>query len=311
MPGVTWSMYEADVRPLKERAHHESVHASLERRRVRFSSPTLSVTTSLVQAADAFKHSTVMHEHSDGVAEIDDLCHRFRLWRSKHAEIQCLGFLRDPSSEARHGVYWPENRVLNRTSAAGKSLAVMLDSQDEQILSLLEKRRLALAAALAMLRLHGTPWLGKQWGKHELVIFANAGKLVTTGAFVSTVFDAQSGGYSRYFVPCRAIRNEAIFALGILLIELALDKPFEALKRAEDLEDGDALADFYTAVRVIEDVNRTAGFRYADVVRRCIRCDFDDSGTDLNDPAFQNKVFAGVVAELEEQVSFLEPPGSE
>lgn len=44
------------------------------------------------------------------------------------------------------------------------------------------------------------------------------------------------------------------------------------------------------------------GDRYADAVRRCIRCAFDTRKIDLEDGQFRGAVYEGVVAPLEENL---------
>lgn len=87
-----------------------------------------------------------------------------------------------------------------------------------------------------------------------------------------------------------------------------MEKPFEMLVGPEDLRpDGTKheLSDFYTADRLIDEVYLRAGDRYGDVVRRCVRCEFDHHKSSLTDAGFRRKVYEGVVAVLEMEVADL------
>ena len=102
-----------------------------------------------------------------------------------------------------------------------------------------------------------------------------------------------------------AIRNPMLFALGVLLIELCLGKPMEELKRTDEKISGDSsnpTLDWVAADRLVEDVYDEGGSRYGDAVRRCIRCDFDQRGTSLEDEGFQHAVYEGVVLLLEDDL---------
>jgi hypothetical protein len=48
-----------------------------------------------------------------------------------------------------------------------------------------------------------------------------------------------------------------------------------------------------------------AGARYSDAVRRCIRCDFDQRASSLEDSRFVEAVYRGVVAQLQANYEYL------
>ena len=63
-------------------------------------------------------------------------------------------------------------------------------------------------------------------------------------------------------MPSPEVRNQSIFALGIILIELWFNRPIEALRTADDLDkDGEVnqITDFATARRLTEEIYREAG----------------------------------------------------
>lgn len=86
----------------------------------------------------------------------------------------------------------------------------------------------------------------------------------------------------------RIIRNQTLYALGILLIELLYGKPIEQLGSAEDINcQGTPGVAWCTAVRLIdEDIFSQGGPRYRDVVRRYIRCDFNTQDSKLDSEEF-------------------------
>lgn len=99
------------------------------------------------------------------------------------------------------------------------------------------------------------------------------------------------------------VRNETIFALGIVLIELCLWAGLEKLRSTEDLSnDGtpNSLIDYLTARRLVNDVYDEGGGRYGDAVRRCIHCEFDQRKVSLDVEAFRESFHQGVVQPLED-----------
>lgn len=55
-----------------------------------------------------------------------------------------------------------------------------------------------------------------------------------------------------------------------------------------------------TAERLVEsEIEFEAGRRYSDAIRRCIRCDFDRKGMNLENESFQHAVYYGVIVLLE------------
>ncbi|GAB7366649.1 hypothetical protein MBLNU230_g8631t1 [Neophaeotheca triangularis] len=181
-----------------------------------------------------------------------------------------------------------------------------------------------------MLCLYDTPWLAKQWGCKEVVLFQKGRELIMARPFISTkvnssrpltlvtnppdqyltprvgiqnetVFDSPD----QYFTPCVGIQNETVFALGIVLIELCLRRPFKSLMLPAELNaDGTQheMSDFYTAMRVLVEVDATAGRNYGDAVRRCVQGCLGISDAKLEHDDFRRSIFDGVVAVLQKDV---------
>jgi len=103
------------------------------------------------------------------------------------------------------------------------------------------------------------------------------------------------------------LTNETVFALGILLIELGLRKPFAQLITPADIvlcPDGSrhAITNFKAAKRLSNDLYQEATELYADAVRRCISGNFDVREHDLHNSAYCEEVYRGVVVALERDV---------
>jgi hypothetical protein len=173
------------------------------------------------------------------------------------------------------------------------------------------RARLQLAVTLAssVLQLHETPWLDNSWGKDDILFIKRAGTTAYEHPFVSQRFEnANQSSPDTCKISSsmsRIIRNQALYALGISLIELWYGKPLSALQKTEDQAETDAMTEWNAADRLVEELYNEAGSRYSDAVRRCIRCDFDRRASSLVDTAFQQAVYQGVVVQLKETFDFM------
>ena len=196
----------------------------------------------------------------------------------------------------------------------------------EENTDLTHRDRLTLGFKLAatLLQLYRTPWLAEVWGRDDIV-FIQMQNRDSPSAFFQEPF------ITRSFSPNHELQAETIesrpqrqkslsvrvpplFSLGILLIELSYCKPIEALGPSADLPG--VCADrviagmcqddirFLVALHLLEPGNQRGlnhawtGQRYADAVRRCIRCDLDISEGDYDSDAFHSAVYRGVVEPL-------------
>lgn len=175
------------------------------------------------------------------------------------------------------------------------------------------RRKIALIASWNLLGLYSTPWLQDHiyWKKIGL-IRGDDGSVIDL-PFISKDIAPSVGpsGQSLHADPVSMtyIRNEWVYALGIFLIELCLGKSISQLQEPGDEIPGGMLpflTEYRTATRLIEVVEDQAGVRYGAAVRRCIRCDFDERVYDLDDEAFCQAFYKGVVACLEDDVRQLD-----
>jgi hypothetical protein len=100
------------------------------------------------------------------------------------------------------------------------------------------------------------------------------------------------------------VRNKSLFALGVLLIELSYGKPLESLREPCDMGPNglpNQYTAWLTASRLIKsrEISHREGSSYADAVRRCIKCDFDQIDDTLDDRDFRKAYVEGVVLPLQ------------
>jgi hypothetical protein len=168
-----------------------------------------------------------------------------------------------------------------------------------------DKLRIAVYLASSMLQLYKTPWLDETWNLKDVHFIQRPGNSpadISKQPFVYRKLEPTVTGRVSPTQPSYSIiRNQTLFALGILLIELWYGKPMERLVKNADRDcQGTPGVAWCTAERLLRaDLPFEAGKQYADVVRRCIRCDFDRTDLDLDNESFQRAVYDGVVAPLE------------
>lgn len=245
------------------------------------------------------------------VEQIPDLCRMFaKMQVEQSLNAKCAGYVVD-NSQRKHGIYLLEPPAGNDQASNQKWTAYTLRQVLSRHVSVrkrltqLDKFRVAVDLASSVLQLYKTPWLEESWNEDDVYF------VLRPGAHPSTIY--QHPFIYRKFSsittkPChsasparRVIRNQTLFTLGILLIELLYGKPIEELQMPHDLEcQGTPGVAWCTAERLIEEeIAFEAGPLYSDAVRRCIRCDFNRNESSLDNRDFQRAVFDGVVAPLE------------
>ena len=105
--------------------------------------------------------------------------------------------------------------------------------------------------------------------------------------------------------PRRTIaRNQVLFSLGVVLLEIAYAASLESLKQDSDLRNGqeDQYTAFFTARRLAKCKHSVMGITYHNIVEKLVECVFpcgDDLKNDQLQAAFLNDIICPL-AELEE-----------
>jgi len=180
----------------------------------------------------------------------------------------------------------------------------------------------AAAATWAVLYLAGSPWIDTEWsGKDGLRLFTESKGLHRHRHYpaIPCAFSAseptrhptrpeQSSYASVEEIKAGVIRNKTLFALGILLIELCLNTPFERLRQechsnslSASMGMAAALDDYEVANTCIQRVYLDGGDLYGYAVQRCLRCEFPgrDVTKSFEFEQFRTDFFKGVVAPVQ------------
>lgn len=219
-------------------------------------------------------------------AKIQNLCSEFQ--RAQDNDT-CLGFLE--SNEQQFEIY----NVQKQLPQGSTSLSEVL----RQDLTRMDQLQLAAMLASTLLQLQTTAWLDKNWGKDDIKFYhlsdPLAGRAYVSKGFITPNTEAPPRNHP-------IIRNEAIFALGIILIELSEGQLLPAFETPQDLDmNGQRtfMTEYLIATRLLKRVYEREGTRYGDAVRRCIHCELDEINPDFANDSFRRKYFDGVVSPLE------------
>lgn len=244
------------------------------------------------------------------MAEIQDLCGSLQDMRLTNCGT-CLGYMKTVTSEERHGLYWPEERLVDQASPSFETLANILgkSTAPRYRWTNADARKLAVPLAAGVLRLYDTPWLEKTWSKEKITVVSQNGKILTEHPFISESFNSATSSTvstTQGSMAAVVIRNPTLFALGVVLIEMCMGKSLDRLRQGEELNSNGTkhdLSDYQTSCRLLnsEEISDRFGQRWSDVARRCIYCDLNQAKTSLEDIGFQKAVYNEVFAELEEE----------
>ncbi|KAJ9615801.1 hypothetical protein H2200_001878 [Cladophialophora chaetospira] len=248
-----------------------------------------------------------------------NFCNKMRklLMDSNRPVGRCIGYL-ETSGSSKHLVYI-HSRMNKVTTTRGRhamrALSQLLretscSTQANGPLALHSRLYVGIQLARALLQFHETRWLKEFWSSDDIVVSdaeSIAGnerrQLGDSGQEPYANVSIRGGNLAvtkQVAKPISYIRNRALFSLGKILLELAYQKTFQELQRPEDVESEltDDAKDLRTAKRLVLNVSEKLGPSYAEVVRKCIDCDFG-LGDDLACENLQAGFYQYVICELE------------
>jgi hypothetical protein len=237
---------------------------------------------------------------------LEDLCKAIHL---RQKDISCLGLLVDTDNR-KHRISLAKGTLPYTNQGQMKTISLKLLLTQARKLEKRDRLILGVKLASSVLQLYKTPWLRDIWGKSDIFFVKyedpESGILISK-PFLSKAFQSPVCSITPrvltepYAHPSPDVRNQTIFALGVVLIELWFGRPLETLRLPSDLGDhneANQITDFATARRLSEEIYSEAGDWYGDAVRRCIYCEFDQRNTSLDAEALKEAVYRGVVSPL-------------
>lgn len=250
---------------------------------------------------------------------IIDLCAEVHLqdaYRKGAEPDLSFGFLQDPESPGKRKLFslsHVSNTYPRVIRAIGLKTMLTLEPEQEKPFSpsLSAKQRYSLAASLAqaVLYLSGSPWLNDRWETEQVKLFIQKNSSgcneLLDHPHISYLFGSLKSPPSSptsetadeaFRGIMQRIPNGFIFALGILLVELAINEVFQKSSLEAILH-----GDFLTLRRKLDEVYREAGSLYGNAAQRCVKCEFmgHSSHFDFGLPMFRQQFHHTVVAPLQ------------
>jgi len=255
-----------------------------------------------------------------GSNDIANLC--AEVFGDQRAPETSLRFLKDPEDDEapRFRLGYSRQQSSKPVKALPLKALISADSPPEQnhYISLSSKERYGIAAAVAwgILHLSGGPWLNAgHWDSDKASMFVeqdlNSGReFLSRYPYATTTFSSpvpdrntnlvDTGDDFRHLVP-----NPSVFALGLLLIDLCINKP--ASPQHPDTSRGDnvslttLLDDYQSALKDLDEVYRVAGDSYGYAAERCVKFSFQgrDQYKDFDFSQFRQQFYDAVVAPVQ------------
>ena len=188
-------------------------------------------------------------------------------------------------------------------------------------MALSAKQRYGFAAAIAwaVLHLSCTPWLCDTWDREQVKVFLESTtttlETLSRTPCISYLFETPatpSRSNTADHFNSHHIGNKTLFSLGIVLIELCLNKSFEEFRPSnpEESTTTNIPDDLRIAESKLDEVYNQAGDSYGYAVQRCLRCDFPGRNITktFDFSTFRRHYYNNVVAPL--QATYFRYPAS-
>ncbi|OMP81675.1 hypothetical protein BK809_0002668, partial [Diplodia seriata] len=170
-----------------------------------------------------------------------------------------------------------------------------------------ERVKIAYVLALSLLRLYDSPWLKEKerWTSDDIRFVTTQSPDIDQRAIPHVTASHQQNASSSASPPAgkqifNCVKNYQIYALGIIMLELALGSLLVPTSAGGNVNDPE-VAEFLEAHRLNSNTvaGRMLGPRYGRVVSRCLMCDFSVDDRDLNSVSLQAAFYKFVICELE------------
>ncbi|KAL9612039.1 MAG: hypothetical protein Q9167_003365 [Letrouitia subvulpina] len=255
--------------------------------------------------------------------DIKDLCELIRNIQNSQDDDKCHGVLSD-ENDACYGLYSINARSDVQAPLAsihiGEPLPPLHKAMDKgsrvKRVKLSQGIRYEAAFALGstVLQLHSTPWL-ENWAKQD-ILYLPSGRKDTDQAFVqpyiskrfssSKTPDAASAASDPTNSPNIWVANQTLLTLSIVLIELAYNRPIEALAEAREETNIPIITAQLVAKRLSKQISTEMGQLYQLAVAWCLSCDFGftRSQPNLHSDEFQRSFLEHVIVPLQQSTDF-------
>ncbi|RDW57644.1 hypothetical protein BP6252_13726 [Coleophoma cylindrospora] len=247
---------------------------------------------------------------------IQDVCEHFQLYQKHSHQPTCLGYLNNSCIQR---FYQPP--LEKYPTGKPKSLEDIIIWVSEDPIRILPRSimiQLAASLAAAILQYHSTPWLSELWRSKDIVFFGlddfhlESEKHPLLHPHLNVEFtrlkelgtsqikdEAASTAIEVQQPTAYGARNEVLFHLGVVLLEIGFATPWVTL-RANMLKTlpNKAASDYAIADKLACSLVNSMGPTYSRIIRKCLGCDFGLGETNLESEELQGKFLLDVVVTL-------------
>ncbi|KAL8994644.1 MAG: hypothetical protein Q9169_005445 [Polycauliona sp. 2 TL-2023] len=246
-----------------------------------------------------------------GKYRIDNLCSQIHATEAEPPK-SCIGHFTDDQSQytvftlSRYEDGGSDSSNLHDLLSQHQAFALANGSSVPSGVCLSKRARLQLAVTLAStaLQLHTTPWLGDDWNGRSIRFRQGS----IDQPYISRPFPRTDVpvGQNPNATSC-LIRNQCMFGLGVLLLELSIGRPLEHYK---DPGQPLTLEDWASITRLVKNLNDEESIGYMTALDACISGNFGPQVRELSleNDTFRQAVYQVVVAPLEEDLSRYHQP---
>lgn len=264
-----------------------------------------------------------LDERSLDLCLIPDVCEHFQSRQRNSQQQFCMGYLNDTCVQRFYQP--PAERCLNGKPKSLEDIIVWISEDPIRILPRSIVFQLAASLATAVLRYHSTPWLQEVWRSRDIVFFGiedfQQGNVSLCYPHLNVEFsrykgkrkaaiELESEGSASTSAQAAALtraterttlgaRNEVLFHLGLVLLELGFATPWPTLRASilKTLPDKNA-TDYIIADKLARLLVNSMGPKYSKIIRKCLGCDFGLGETDLASDELQEQFLLEVVVAL-------------
>lgn len=225
--GAPWGVETVDVHPFQVQVTLPTLKEAQPSgkkavKRVMFESATVRTSASIMTTAIAEP------ANASNLVQIQNLCQVICSTNSACVGT-CLGYLEDENTKQRLSLHRSQ-KAFQTTSILSLGSVLASNAIGHRRFSAGHRLRLAVLLSTNLLQLYRTPWLADTWNHDDIAFLDGMGEDTFKDPFVSRNHNSVKDNGTPVPVWEDMVLNRSLFALGILLIELCLGKPFEELR---------------------------------------------------------------------------------
>ncbi|KAM7215490.1 hypothetical protein V8F06_009156 [Rhypophila decipiens] len=255
------------------------------------------------------------------LSRIEEFCQHFDANRSMCSSV-CIGYLRNTGIYRFYPPATPRAAISTRQKNLYEVMSEISNGQISRMLPRTAAFHIARELACAVLQYRSTPWLPEVWHRSQVHLFdidevlRDPDSLHLPSPYFGAAFSNKQApgqgpsvvvqyGIIKDLADARLSRNQMLFCLGIILLELGYGKTWPELRDSvAHKKPGQSMYQTAMSLSGSGDLVKKMGHEYPLVVQKCLGCGFA-RGDDLESEALQGAFLVDLVNVLWEQERIL------